>query len=272
MADLWSKKTNGVVARTDIGQHFMINGSILTVMAQQIPVGQKVVLEIGAGPGQLTERLATRAEKVVAIEIDERFREQLDEVERCHRNVEVIIDNVLKVDFNSYPDLWIVGNIPYHIIEPLMSKLIRSGLKGAVLLVGDSFAREVFATEGHEFGKLSMMTAAFFKPELILAVKKENFDPKPRTESAILKLVPLEPNDFQKNQKLFLVRQLFLTANKSPLVKSVLRESLIRFGVSTTKNEARKMVENYGIPETILTKPFEQLNNKEYLSLFKSLD
>jgi 16S rRNA (adenine1518-N6/adenine1519-N6)-dimethyltransferase len=251
----------------------MVNDDILRLTAQQVPAGS-VIVEIGAGLGQLTKKLAPLAQRVLAIEIDDRFKNQLDDIQKSFSNVEIVIGNALKIDFNLYSQAWVVGNIPFHITEPLINKMAKSNLKGMVFLVGKSFAEEAMAVsqDMDKFGKLSMLVAAFFKPTLIATVGKENFEPKPRTESAILKLIPLQPIDYQRDKKLFLMRQLFLTAGKSPLVKNALRESLIRFGtLPMTKNEAKNIVMTYEIPETILIKPFEQLNNKEYRILYEAL-
>ncbi len=268
-----NNKFNKVITRTDIGQHFIINNHTLQLITNQIPP-DNTVIEIGAGLGQLTEKLAPLTQKVVAIEIDERFKDRLGSIQKRHSNVEVVIGNALKVNFNLYPKSWVVGNIPYHITEPLFNKMIKTDLKGIVFLVGNSFAQEAMAIDKDmsRFGKLSMLVITFFKPTLIATVGKENFEPKPRTESAILKLIPLQFKDYQQNKNLFLMRQFFLTASKSPLVKNVLRESLIRFeSLSMTKNEARNLVAAYGLPEAILSKPFEQLNNKEYRILYDAL-
>jgi 16S rRNA A1518/A1519 N6-dimethyltransferase RsmA/KsgA/DIM1 with predicted DNA glycosylase/AP lyase activity len=182
--------------------------------------------------------------------------------------MKIIIGNALKVDFEDWTGEWIVGNIPYHITEPLFNKLIKTKIEGSVFLVGDAFAKEINEKEDSEkYGKLSMMIETFFKTSILKWIGKDNFEPAPKTESAIIKLIPRNEGDF-KNKKLFLKKHLFMTAKSSGKLKSKLREGLIRFeGGKMTKNEARSIIDKMGIPEEILEKPFEQLSNKWYREL-----
>jgi 16S rRNA (adenine1518-N6/adenine1519-N6)-dimethyltransferase len=252
-----------ITANTKIGQHFLKNEGLLSLIVDQIPYDSKV-LEIGAGPGQLTEKLAQRVTEVHAVEIDTKFMPILEKLEKKYQNLNVIFGNVLKLDFGEYKNCWIVGNLPYHIIEPLISKIIRVPITGAIFLVGKTFANL------NKFGKLSLEVNTFFESKLLAKVSKDNFYPKPRTESAILMFKPLGEEIYKNDKKMFLIRQLFLTSGKSPLLKNVLMNSLVNFNKST-KNEARAMVAEYKLSETMLNKSFEQLNNEEYLKLYKVL-
>lgn len=261
-----SEKRCKLKARTDIGQHFMINTKILDLISELVPKKNKVI-EIGAGLGQMTEKLAARTEKLIAVEIDERFFDRLHTVAEKNKNIEIMIGNVLKLNNNVFDDAWVVGNIPYHITEPLMSKMIKTRIKGMVLLVGSSFAKEALAIESNidDFGKLSMLVNTFYIATVVCSVGKENFDPQPRTESTIIRFVPRNDGIYREDVKMFLMKRLFMTSNHSPLIKSVLREGLIKYNdMKMTKNEARDMIASFKIPESILNKPFEQLNNNEY--------
>lgn len=259
-----------IIPKTEIGQHFLINKKVLEFITKQIPVGSKV-LEIGAGPGQLTEKLAGRAKHVDAIEIDKQFYPILKKLEKQHKNVHIIIKNALDLDFKQYANFWIVGNLPYHITEPLIAKIINMPIKSAVFLVGRSFGQEAMALIDNMeyFGKLSLVVYAFFKPKILVTVNKEDFDPKPRTASLLILLKPRAKAEY-KNRNLFLLRWLILGAKKSPLIKNSLRECLIGYQ-SMTKNQARDLISNLKLPNSLLEKSFEQLNNSEYLLLYKSL-
>ena len=252
-----------ITANTKIGQHFLKNEKLLSLVVEQIPYDSRV-LEIGAGPGQLTEKLAQRVTEVNAVEIDTQFMPVLEKLEKKYQNLNVIFENVLKLDFDEYKNCWIVGNLPYHIIEPLMNKLIRVPIAGAVFLVGETFANL------DKLGKLSLEVKTFFETKLLAKVSKDNFFPKPRTESALLLFKPLSEDIYESDKKMFLMRQLFLTSGKGPLLKNVLMNSLVNFN-HCTKNEARAMVAEYKLPEITLEKSFEQLNNEEYLVLYKAL-
>jgi len=264
---------NNQVPNTNIGQHFLINDQILELIASQIPHGVQII-EIGAGMGQLTNKLVSYPNnKVIALEIDPRFETYLSQIQQTHSNLEVIIDNALKFNYNHFDYPWLIGNIPYHITEPLLHKFIKVKVQGIVLLVGDSFAQEATAIETNspEIGKLSILVHTFYKPEIVAKVDKKYFDPPPRTQSAILKLIPRLGIDYQ-DKKLFLLRHLFLTAHYGALLKNALMAGLIRFeNGKFTKNEARQVVSKLNVSERTLNKQFEQLNNKEYLILYNAL-
>lgn len=264
---------NNQIPDTNIGQHFLINDQILELIASQIPHGGQII-EIGAGMGQLTSKIVSHPDnEVIALEIDPRFETYLSQIQQTHSNLGIIIGNALKFNYNNFDYPWLVGNIPYHITEPLLHKFIKAKVQGIVLLVGDTFAQEATAieTNSHKIRKLSILVHTFYKPEIIAKVDKKYFDPPPRTQSAILKLIPRLATDY-KDKKLFLLRHLFLTAHYGALLKNTLMAGLIRFeNNKLTKNEARQVISKLNISEKILSKQFEQLNNEEYLSLFQSL-
>lgn len=252
-----------ITANTKIGQHFLINERLISLIVDQIPYDSKV-LEIGAGKGQITEKLAQRVTEVHAVEIDEKFLPGLEKLEKKYQNLNVICENVLKLDFDEYQNCWIVGNIPYHIIEPLINKLIKIPIAGVVFVVGERFANL------DKLSKLSLEVKTFFESKLLAQVGKDNFFPEPKTKSAIIMLKPLNIDIYKNDKKMFLMRQLFLTSEKSPLLKNVLMNSLVNF-YNCTKNEARAMVAEYKLSEITLNKTFEQLNNKEYEEVYKVL-
>ena len=251
------------------GQHFLENTQILQVISDQIPPGSEIV-EIGAGTGQLTKYLLDRAKEVTAIEIDPGFQKELENLKNGHENLEVITGDALEYDFSQKAGAWIVGNIPYHITESLVTKLTRSKISGAVLLVGESFAREVTALEAKDlthFGKLTLTVNAFFQPRVLQIVGKENFSPPPRTKSVILSLTPRA--DIVSLQA-FILRRLLLPARHNPLIKNALLNALIVYKTQT-KNEARSIISKLNLPREILEKNFEQLNNFQYLVLYQAL-
>ncbi len=255
--------------KTYLGQHFLTNDTILEQIAGFVPPKSKI-LEIGAGEGQLTRELVKNAESVEAIEIDPDLLPQLTSVARKNNKIKIVIKNALELDFASYSDFWIVGNIPYHITEPLFMKLADTKFKGGVFMVGDSFAREAVAipNQMESFGKLSWIIFTFFKAEIKFDVDKENFDPKPRTDSGVLALSPRNEEEYT-DPTLYLMRWLFRGGKDNKLIKNALMEGDIRLK-KTTKNLAREMIAKTGLTGSLLAKPFEQLNNDEYLKLYRA--
>ncbi len=259
------------MAKTYIGQHFLINEAILEKIASFVPKNSKI-LEIGAGEGQLTQKLARHASKVEAVEIDEALFPTLNLLLKKNKNLKITFGNALIIDFQKYSGYFLAGNIPYHITEPLIMKLADTAFKNIILMVGDSFGREATAIPDNmeNFGKLSWIVYAYFYAKIELEVGKENFDPKPRTDSQVLVLIPRNTDEY-KDIKLFLMRWLVRSIRGNKLIKNSLMEGIIRFNKST-KNQAKEIISNTELSSTLLAKPFEQLNNNEYHKLYQSLD
>lgn len=263
----------------DIGQHWLTDESVLSVMTDHVQRGAKV-LEICAGKGQLTRKIAPIAKEVVAVEIDKRYFRDLEAVASQQHNVRVIISDALRLNFRDYSGYQVVGNLAYNIVEPLITRLAGSPIKSATLMVGQSFADEATGDGERTFGKLGMLVKTFFHAHSVATISKRSFDPPPRTESAILELTPRDKDEFKDNRALFVERELFASASHSPKIQSVMREALIRHANETrgvlgmltgspvlTKNQAREIVESLGIPANILERPIEQLSNSGLFEL-----
>jgi 16S rRNA (adenine1518-N6/adenine1519-N6)-dimethyltransferase len=259
-----------IIPKTKIGQHFLNNPKIFSLFINALP-DNVLVVEVGAGPGQLTELLAQKSKEVYAVEIDYQFQPILKKLENKYLNLNIIFENILKLDLSQFKNCWFVGNLPYHIIEPLIRKLIHINFPGALFFVGKKFV------DLKKDIKLSLAVKSFFHLDVLSWVSKDNFNPPPRTESALIILKPFKKNKYEKNKNIFLLRQLFLTSHSSPLIKNILFRSLINYfykikGRNLTKNEARQKIKEYKLPKSILEKPFEQLNKKEYLILSKKFN
>lgn len=263
-------KNSNITANTTIGQHFLINNQILNLIASLIPENSDTI-ELGAGLGQLTEKLVKKSRNISAIEIDDRFFDSLSRLAITFPKLQVHIGDVLKFDFRLYPTPWIVGNIPYHITEPLLHKLVKQPISGCLLLVGDKFAYEATTSDpdSQYFGKLSFLVNTFFTPEVVRWLDRTDFNPPPRTKSALIRLEPRPSTDFQK-KTFYLASKLFLSSSHGPLVKNVLVEGLIKFSKEPlTKNEARQVVASMNISHKTMNTQFEQLNNPQYRELAK---
>lgn len=259
-----------------LGQHFLIDDEALNLLAQNVNPGSTVI-EIGPGVGQLTDVLARNAGKVIAIEIDRRYQAVLDQTVKDHPNVEVIFGDALAVRFEDFfpkkkkdngEQLQIVASLPYHITEPFLHKIVGLPFESVSLMVGQRLAKAAQATneDSPYFAQLSVLTQTFFDIEILAEVEREKFFPVPRTDSAIIKLVPKEESEFRSNKRNFLLRRLFLTARRSPLIKNALKEGLIDFSQasqigtrskkehnsrvrSSVKTDLRQAITNYNHPD-----------------------
>lgn len=214
-----------------LGQHILVDKGVLNMIANQVDVGSDV-LEIGSGPGNLTERIAAKAKKVVGIEIDRRFQPLLEEVSNGNPNIRFVFSDALMVDFHSLvkqgEQVQIVANLPFHITEPFLSKLVDLPIESAVLLLGDSAAREIMEDERSPYyGKLSLIVQTFFNIRQISDIPKTSFYPQPRTDAILVELTPKEKEEIKANPANFVFAYLIRRAHKYGLVINEMKQALV---------------------------------------------
>lgn len=181
------------VPRKRLGQHFLSDPRILARIADAVGATRDdTVLEIGPGPGGLTTALLERAGRVVAIEKDRdlaaRLRQQLPALE-------LVIGDALDEDWHALggPDALIAGNIPYNITSPLLDKALTPPRpRRVVFLVQKEVADRVSAPPGSDaYGALSVGVQAVATGERLFIVPAGAFMPRPKVDSAVLRLTPL---------------------------------------------------------------------------------
>ncbi len=181
-------------AKRRLGQHFLTDPRILQRIADALEAGPgDTVLEIGPGPGGLTEALAARAGKLVAIEKDAELVPGLRERVPAASVVEA---DALDADWHALggPDFLVAGNIPYNITSPLIDKALTPPRpRRIVFLVQKEVADRVGALPGSEaYGALSVGVQAVARAERLFTVPAGAFHPRPKVDSAVLRLSPLE--------------------------------------------------------------------------------
>jgi 16S rRNA (adenine1518-N6/adenine1519-N6)-dimethyltransferase len=181
--------------KKSLSQHILREKNILKKMLHRTNITKKdVVVEIGAGTGELTLLLKDMADLVYAIEIDRSFSTYLDEIARKNENVKVIYDDFLKIDlkrFMSNDPLKVIGNIPYGITGPILFKIFgeRKYIDSAFLLLQREVAERMTAKpKSRSYGSLSVITQIIADVRIELLVPKELFIPKPKVESAFVSL------------------------------------------------------------------------------------
>lgn len=203
----------GFTFKKGLGQNFLTSRAVLEDIADAAQTHDGVI-EIGPGFGVLTSELASRAEKVVAIEIDERLIEILEYTLSSYGNVKIINDDVLKLDLkelikNEFEghEVSVAANLPYYITTPIIAKLLEERLpvKNIVVMVQKEVAERLCAKSGSkDYGAITVMCRYFTNPEIVTTVPASLFVPPPKVDSAVLKLSVLdEPSVSVKNEKLF---------------------------------------------------------------------
>jgi len=191
-----------------LGQNFLIDQKTLNTIIETANLSSKdTVLEVGPGIGTLTQELAKKAGKVIAIEKDSTMVEILKETLKDFKNVEIIQGNALKFSYSLPTTHYkLVANIPYYLTSPLIRKLLESENQPSeiILMVQKEVAQRMCANPP-KMSLLAVSVQFYAKPEIISYVSKNCFWPAPKVDSAIIKITPLKevrggrtPADFFK--------------------------------------------------------------------------
>jgi 16S rRNA (adenine1518-N6/adenine1519-N6)-dimethyltransferase len=175
-----------------LGQHFLINGSILERIAAAVcPAPEDLVIEIGPGKGALTEKLLKRAARVVAIEVDYELVDHLRRKFAGEPRLEIVHADILQTDLSQWGRVPIAGNLPYYIASPIIGNAVRLAVPRAVFLIQKEVAERLVARPGDsEYGYLTVQTALFADVRLLFEVKPGAFAPPPKVDSAVVLLHP----------------------------------------------------------------------------------
>ncbi|MDD2609954.1 MAG: 16S rRNA (adenine(1518)-N(6)/adenine(1519)-N(6))-dimethyltransferase RsmA [Giesbergeria sp.] len=184
------------IPRKRFGQHFLSDRGIIDAIVDAIdPQPGQSVVEIGPGLAALTQPLVERLGRLTVIELDRDLALRL----RLHSQLNVIESDVLKVDFAQVaqtlaaPQIRVVGNLPYNISTPILFHLLPFVDVIAdqhFMLQKEVIDRMVAHPATSDYGRLSVMLQWRYAMENVLFVPPESFDPPPRVDSAVVRMVP----------------------------------------------------------------------------------
>ena len=184
------------IARKRFGQHFLSDRSIIEDIVHAIaPQPGEPMVEIGPGLAALTQPLVERVGRLTVIELDRDLALRL----RLHAQLNVIESDVLKVDFTALaqtlavPKIRVVGNLPYNISTPILFHLLEHVDAIAdqhFMLQKEVIDRMVARPSTSDYGRLSVMLQWRYAMENVLFVPPESFEPPPRVDSAVVRMVP----------------------------------------------------------------------------------
>jgi 16S rRNA (adenine1518-N6/adenine1519-N6)-dimethyltransferase len=186
------------IPRKRFGQHFLADGSIIEAIVDAIaPKPGQAMVEIGPGLAALTQPLVERLGHLTVIELDRDLAARL----RAHAQLSVIEADVLKVDFaglaqaQGVSKLRVVGNLPYNISTPILFHLL--GFVDVIedqhfMLQKEVIDRMVARPATSDYGRLSVMLQWRYAMENVLFVPPGSFEPPPRVDSAVVRMVPRE--------------------------------------------------------------------------------
>ena len=183
--------------KKSLGQNFLIDKNIQRKIASACGLSKEdIVLEIGAGMGDLTQQLAVEAKSVYALEVDRRLFPLLEEKIKNYPNCRLIKADILEFDINKFSHdnlvkqkIKVIGNIPYYISSPIIEQLIRyrANIDTVFMTVQKEFGRRVNAAAGSkEYSSFSCFVQYYAQCKIIFEIKKGSFKPTPKVDSCLL--------------------------------------------------------------------------------------
>ncbi|QIL45370.1 16S rRNA (adenine(1518)-N(6)/adenine(1519)-N(6))-dimethyltransferase RsmA [Acidovorax sp. HDW3] len=184
------------IPRKRFGQHFLSDGGIIDAIVHAIaPQAGEPMVEIGPGLAALTQPLVERLGRLTVIELDRDLALRL----RLHGQLNVVESDVLKVDFAQLAQalgatkIRVAGNLPYNISTPILFHLLPYVdwvQDQHFMLQKEVIDRMVAQPATSDYGRLSVMLQWRYAMENVLFVPPESFDPPPRVDSAVVRMVP----------------------------------------------------------------------------------
>ncbi len=181
--------------RKRFGQHFLRDRGVLERIADALELtGSEAVVEIGPGRGALTDLLAARAARLVAVELDRDLAAHLRARYEGRPHVTVVEADVLQVELASLagPEFVLAGNVPYYITTPILFHALRPPRpRRAVYLVQREVADRLAAAPGTKaYGALGVNVQAVARVEVVARVPPGAFQPPPKVDSAVVRVTP----------------------------------------------------------------------------------
>ena len=258
-----------------LGQNFLINPSVCPRIAEMGNARPGFgIIEIGTGIGVLTNELAKRADKVAAIEIDERLMPVLAETLSEYDNVKIINDDVMKVDLHKLIEqefqgleVAVCANLPYYITSPIIMMLLeqRLPIRSVTVMVQREAGTRLCAEMGtRDMGAVTVAVNYFSKPQLLFNVSRGSFMPAPNVDSCVVRFDLREETPAGVLDEGFFFRTVHaaFSQRRKTLANSVAS------GMSTDKALVNRAVEQAGLPASI--RP-EQLDMQQFIAFSNEL-
>lgn len=261
-----------------LGQNFLIDQNILNKIVDSAELTENsTAIEIGPGIGVLTQEMAKRCRRVIAVEIDDTLIPILNETLANYENIKIIHEDALKVDFNKLiqeeklEDIKLVANLPYYVTTPILTKLLmdKIPLKSIIVMIQKEVADRIVAKPGtKEYGSLSILVQYYCDVHKVCKVSRNCFMPPPKVESSVIRMDIRPPKYDTKDENLFfnVVRHAFNMRRKtlSNALKPIgLSEEMLKEAFENANIEGNRRGETLSIEE------FVNLSNAIYEKLKK---
>ena len=250
-----------IFASKKLGQNFLINDSIVDdIVSESKVTSEDLIIEVGPGLGNLTSRLLEKAGKVIAIELDPKMINILQDRFSLYENFELIYNDILKIDLEklindnlneNIKTAKVVANLPYYITTPIIMKLLEDNLnlESITVMVQKEVAERLAATPGDKLsGAITYSIYYYTTPQIIIDVPSSSFIPEPQVDSAVIKFDILkEPRIKVIDEKLFfkIIKSAFLQKRKTFV------NALLNSNIFPNRESAEKMLLDLNIDTKI---------------------
>ncbi|EDS71807.1 16S rRNA (adenine(1518)-N(6)/adenine(1519)-N(6))-dimethyltransferase RsmA [Anaerofustis stercorihominis] len=261
--------------KKDLGQNFLTDENIVLKIVDSLELtDDEVVLEVGPGMGSLTQKLAERAYKVYAVEIDTRAVNMLEETLSEYNNIEIINKDILKTDLREILEdaikenrkIKFISNLPYYITSPILMKVLEDKVmfENIVVMLQKEVATRLNAkVNTKDYSSFTIAVDYYAEVERLFNVPKTVFVPMPKVDSTVLRVVPRKESKVDvDNQDMFfkVVKAAFM--NRRKMVFNSLAN-----GLAVNKDLLKNALLNSGLDEkvraeNITIEQFAKLSNE----------
>lgn len=267
----------GITFRKEFGQNFLTNRLIPEDIADSCAdTAETMILEIGPGIGCLTQELAIRYRRVVAVEIDRGLIPILSKTMAEYENVSIINDDIMKVDLEALVGEYsgglpiaVCANLPYYITTPILMRLIESGVKfsSITVMVQNEVANRLVAKPGTaDYGSITAEIGYYGVAEKLFKVSRGCFTPVPKVDSAVVRIRLFgEPRYNVEYEKLFheLIRAAFDMRRKT--LQNAISAKLTQYN----KDEVLEAIRSIGHDDKVRG---ERLSTEDFINLANTLN
>ena len=263
-------KENDLIFHKGLGQNFLFDSHYLESIADSGKVTKEdTVIEVGPGLGVLTTRLAERAKKVIAVEIDQNLVPVLTKLTSDFDNIEIINEDIMKADINKLIDgeesVKVVANLPYYITTPIIMKLLEGkyNIKSITVMIQKEVAERFVAKEGtKDYGAITLSINYYTNPKITLTVPPSAFIPPPKVHSSVITLECKETDvNVNEPEKMFKIIKAAFNQRRKTLVNA-LSSNLSNYSKEHIKETIVSLGHNESVRgETLSLKEFAEISN-----------
>lgn len=234
--------------KKNFGQNFLVDERVLYKIISAADITENdLIIEVGPGIGTLTQAMAKNAGKVISVEIDNTLVPILSELLEDYNNIEIINEDILKVDLQSIIDahkgmnVKMVANLPYNITTPIIMSILEKHIPmdSLTVMIQKEVAYRMNAKPStKDYGALSLVTQYYCEPYLVANVPQNCFMPRPNVDSAVIKLSILDkpPVEVVDEQFMFDFIKAAFSQRRKTLVNCISSNSIVNINKDEISN------------------------------------